>query len=173
MYKCLLNSKIFEYIDEFNFKNMALELEDQGIRFYMKQVLLGLETCHSNGIIHRDVKTSNMVVNRATKTLKLIDFGLSEFYVPGKDRPLKVASRPYKGPELLVGYRAYDYSLDLWGFGCILGAMMFDEDYLFCGKNNEDQLGKITDELGYNNLKAYLKKYKMKLTKEQKSYITK
>jgi casein kinase II subunit alpha len=101
------------------------------IKLYLKQLLIALDFCHSRGIIHRDVKPSNIVIDTENQQLCLIDFGLSEFYVPAKDRPLKVASRPYKGPELLVGNRYYDYSLDLWAVGCILGAIVkagFDVD---------------------------------------------
>lgn len=92
------------------------------IQYYFYKLLLALDDCHSKGIIHRDVKPQNIVVNHEEKQLKLIDFGLSEFFVPGNEMPVRVASRPYKGPELLVGYRTYDYSLDLWAVGCMLAS---------------------------------------------------
>ena len=56
--------------------------------------------------------------------LRLIDWGLAEFYHPGTELHIRVASRYYKGPELLVGYKHYDYSLDIWSVGCILAAMV-------------------------------------------------
>ena len=56
--------------------------------------------------------------------LRLIDWGLAEFYHPGAELHTRVASRYYKGPELLVGYKHYDYSLDIWSVGCILAAMV-------------------------------------------------
>ena len=83
-----------------------------------------MDSCHSKGIIHRDVKPQNIVVDPKLRKFKLIDFGLSEYYIPGKKMPVRVASRPYKGPELLIGYKTYDYSLDLWSFGCILAAFV-------------------------------------------------
>lgn len=56
--------------------------------------------------------------------LRLIDWGLAEFYHPGTDYHIRVGSRYYKGPELLVGYKRYDYSLDMWSVGCMLASMV-------------------------------------------------
>ena len=113
--------KVFDYIDHCNFKKALQTMGLEELKFYLYKILIALDHCHSKGIIHRDLKPQNIVANRDTKVLKLIDFGLSEFFIPGKEMPVRVASRPYKGPELLVGYRTYDYSLDLWSFGCVLG----------------------------------------------------
>jgi serine/threonine protein kinase len=66
----------------------------------------------------------NIIVDHSKKLLKLIDWGLSEFYIPDKEYNVRVASRPFKGPELLVDYQKYDYSLDLWSLGCIFGSMV-------------------------------------------------
>ena len=56
--------------------------------------------------------------------LRLIDWGLAEFYHPGRDYNVRVASRYFKGPELLVDFQYYDYSLDLWSFGCVLASIV-------------------------------------------------
>ena len=75
--------------------------------------------------MHRDVKPMNIIVDKESKTLRLLDWGLSEYYLPGKEYNVRVASRPFKGPELLIGYQKYDYSLDIWSTGCIFAAMVF------------------------------------------------
>jgi serine/threonine protein kinase len=54
----------------------------------------------------------------------LIDWGLADFYHPGEKYNVRVASRCFKGPELLVDFYYYDYSLDLWSFGCMLAGMV-------------------------------------------------
>jgi len=54
-----------------------------------------------------------------------------------------VASRYYKGPELLVDDKLYHYSLDMWSLGCTMGGMMLRVEPFFKGSDNEDQLLKI------------------------------
>lgn len=60
----------------------------------------------------------------AGEKLRLIDWGLAEFYHAGTSYNVRVASRYFKGPELLVDFQEYDYSLDLWSFGCMLASMV-------------------------------------------------
>ena len=74
--------------------------------------------------MHRDVKPQNIIVDHANKLLKLIDWGLAEFYHPGQDYNVRVASRYFKGPELLVDYVYYDYSLDIWSAGAMFASMV-------------------------------------------------
>jgi serine/threonine protein kinase len=54
----------------------------------------------------------------------LIDWGLAEFYHPKTEYNVRVASRYFKGPELLVDFQEYDYSLDMWSFGCMFASMV-------------------------------------------------
>ena len=61
------------------------------------------------GIMHRDVKPHNVMIDHAQRKLRLIDWGLAEFYHPGQDYNVRVASRYFKGPELLV-----DYQVSVW-----------------------------------------------------------
>jgi len=56
--------------------------------------------------------------------LRLIDWGLAEFYHPQTEYNVRVASRYFKGPELLVDFQEYDYSLDMWSFGCMFASMV-------------------------------------------------
>lgn len=82
------------------------------MRYYMFELLKALDFCHSRGIIHRDVKPLNILIDHSQRKLRLIDWGLAEFYHPREELNVRVASRYYKGPELLVDYVFYDYSLD-------------------------------------------------------------
>ena len=56
---------------------------------------------------------------------------------------MRVASRYFKGPELLVDYQMYDYSLDMWSLGCMLASMIFRKEPFFHGHDNYDQLVRI------------------------------
>ena len=74
--------------------------------------------------MHRDVKPHNVMIDHSQKKLRLIDWGLAEFYHPGREYNVRVASRYFKGPELLVDLQDYDYSLDMWSLGCMLAGMV-------------------------------------------------
>ena len=56
---------------------------------------------------------------------------------------MRVASRYFKGPELLVDLQDYDYGLDLWSLGCMFAGMIFRKEPFFYGHDNYDQLVKI------------------------------
>lgn len=76
------------------------------------------------GIMHRDVKPHNIIIDHKKRELRLIDWGLAEFYIPNQEYNVRVASRYFKGPELLVDNLLYDYSLDIWSLGCMLAGMV-------------------------------------------------
>jgi casein kinase II subunit alpha len=52
------------------------------MKFYLRKLLQGLSYCHSQGIIHRDIKPQNVLIDRERKELKIIDWGLAEYYLP-------------------------------------------------------------------------------------------
>lgn len=99
------------------------------------------------------------MINHEKRELRLIDWGLAEFYFPGKDYNVRVASRYFKGPELLVDYLYYDYSLDIWSLGAMFAGIIFQKEPFFHGSDNYDQLEKIARVLGTNELFEYIEKY--------------
>lgn len=72
-------------------------LSDYDIRYYMYQILIALDACHSRGVMHRDVKPHNVMIDHNKREVRLIDWGLAEFYHPGKEYNVRVASRYFKG----------------------------------------------------------------------------
>ncbi len=152
-------SLIFEYVNNRDFKTLFPTFNSQDVRFYIFEVLKALDYAHMNGIMHRDVKPHNIVVDQETKKLRLIDWGLAEFYHPNKEYNVRVASRYFKGPELLVDLQDYDYSLDIWSLGCMFAGMIFRQEPFFHGSSNNDQLVKIACVLGTKDLYEYTSKY--------------
>jgi casein kinase II subunit alpha len=72
-------------------------------------------------------------------------------------------SRYFKGPELLVDFQEYDYSLDMWSLGAMFASMIFRKEPFFHGNSNSDQLVKIAKVLGTDELFEYLDKYDIEL----------
>jgi len=156
-------SLIFEYVNNTDFKTLYPTLTDYDIRYYVYQILKALDYSHSQGIMHRDVKPHNVMIDHAKRDIRLIDWGLAEFYHPNREYNVRVASRYYKGPELLVDFQLYDYSLDIWSLGCMLASLVFKKEPFFYGHDNYDQLVKIARVLGTEGLYRYLDKYQLEL----------
>lgn len=159
-------SLIFEHVNATDFKVLFPTLTDLDVRYYIFELLKALDFCHSQGIMHRDVKPHNVMIDHKKRQVRLIDWGLAEFYHARHEYNVRVASRYFKGPELLVNLRDYDYSLDLWSLGCMFAGMIFIMHPFFHGRDNYDQLVKIAKVLGTDSLNEYLKKYKLTLEPE-------
>jgi len=153
------HSLIMEYVENTEWKALFPKLTEGDIKHYTFQLLKALDFVHAHGIMHRDVKPGNVMVDHKQRKLRLIDWGLAEFYHPGTEYHIRVGSRYYKAPELLVGYKRYDYSLDMWSVGCMFASMIFKREHFFRGSDNDDQLLKIMKTLGTENFDLYLKAY--------------
>lgn len=96
-----LTALVFEQVNTMDFKNLYLTLSEYEIRYYIYQLLKALDYCHSHGIMHRDVKPHNIMVDPSKRKLRLIDWGLAEFYRPGQEYNVRVASRYFKASRYL------------------------------------------------------------------------
>jgi len=128
-----------EYVPNLEFRALydSDDFTQDVMKRYILEILRGLDFAHSRGIIHRDIKPGNVLFMKDSK-VKIVDWGLADFYLPGKKFNTRVASRYFKGPELLLGNNYYDYNQDVWSVGCMLAGMMFQKEPFFKGADNDD-----------------------------------
>ena len=150
---------ICKSISGIELRNCYLNITPSDLKQYMYKIIQCLEYAHSKGIIHRDIKSTNIAINQETKELNIFDWGLSDFYIKDYKYTLTIGSRYYKAPELLMEYKKYDFSIDMWSVGCLFGAILFQIDFLFKGSSNQDQLEKISKHFGYEEIEKFLNKY--------------
>lgn len=96
------------------------------VKAYTKQILKGLKYLHSNGIIHRDLKSDNILLDSNGK-LKLCDFGCSKRYEnevneSGFNNSVK-GSLPWMAPEVMK-QSGYGRKADIWSLGCVIIEML-------------------------------------------------
>ncbi len=156
-------SLIIEYVNNTDFRSLHPKFIDYDVRYYIFELLKALDFCHSKGIMHRDVKPHNVMIDHENRKLRLIDWGLAEFYHQGTEYSVRVAPLWFKSPELLVDFQKYDYSLDMWSVGAMFASMIFRKQPFFHGNSNSDQLVNIAKVLGTEDLFAYLDKYEIQL----------
>jgi cyclin-dependent kinase len=141
---------VFEFLDK-DLKKVIDE-RDGGLgaddtRSYLQQLLRGIEHCHRQRVLHRDLKPQNLLIKNDGE-LKLADFGLARaFGIPVRSYTHEVVTLWYRAPDVLMGSRKYSTPVDIWSVGCIF-AEMINGKSLVPGSTEQDQLQKIFKVLG-------------------------
>ncbi|CAJ1346569.1 unnamed protein product [Effrenium voratum] len=123
--------------------NMLDELAQQSIGC---DVIRALAYLHASDLIHRDLKPSNVLLDESGA--KLCDFGLVRLIgLYPKGLTEYVGMRWYRAPELFLGSRCYNQSIDVWSYGCVVAEMALGRP-LLAGIDSEEQLGLVVGLLG-------------------------
>lgn len=117
------------------------------VKLYVYQLYRSLAYTHAIGICHRDIKPQNLLVDPATHTLKLCDFGSAKQLVKGEPNVSYICSRYYRAPELIFGATNYTTAIDVWSAGCVLAELLVGQP-MFPGDSGVDQLVEIIKVLG-------------------------
>lgn len=115
---------VFEYMDHDLtgvLHHPSIHFSPAHLKSLMKQLLEGLGFIHRRGVLHRDLKGSNILLGKNGE-LKIADFGLARFYLKGRnnDYTNRVITQWYKPPELLFGATIYGSEVDMWSAGFVL-----------------------------------------------------
>jgi cyclin-dependent kinase 12/13 len=148
---------VFEYLEY----DLTGILETPEIRFsqdhiksWSQQLLQGVHYMHTNKVIHRDLKSSNLLVNTQGE-LKIADLGLARSWNSEMKRLTnKVITLWYRPPELLLGCLEYTPKIDMWSVGCII-AEMFRRTGLLKGSNDATQLDLIFKTVGHPTVEEW------------------
>ncbi|XP_033208074.1 serine/threonine-protein kinase polo [Belonocnema kinseyi] len=98
-------------------------LTEYETRFYMKQILEGVQYLHQNRIIHRDLKLGNLFLNDELQ-VKIGDFGLATKIENDGERKKTLCGTPnYIAPEILTKV-GHSFEVDVWSIGCIMYTLL-------------------------------------------------
>ncbi len=149
-----LSSHLYSVYAEKSSSDGVITLVD--ITRWAFQLFSALEFLHKRGIIHRDVKPENLLLDDACQNIKLADFGLGRrLYVPTQHLSEKCCTLWYRPPELLLGSRIYAMPVDMWSAGCVIAEIASEGNPTFCGSCEFDQLIKIFQLFGTPNEESW------------------
>nr|GMD72710.1 cyclin-dependent kinase B2-2 [Ipomoea batatas] len=143
---------VFEYMDT-DLKKFLRSFRQNGESIPPKTIKLckGVAFCHGHGVLHRDLKPHNLLMDRKTSMLKIADLGLARsFTLPIKKYTHEILTLWYRAPEVLLGATHYSTAVDMWSVGCIF-AELVTEQAIFAGDSELQQLLHIFRLLGTPN----------------------
>ncbi|EPB92663.1 CAMK/CAMKL/KIN1 protein kinase [Mucor circinelloides 1006PhL] len=108
------------------------KLTEQHARQFSRQIVSALDYMHRNSIVHRDLKIENILIDKAGRNIKIIDFGLSNLFCPERRLTTYCGSLYFAAPELLRASPYRGPEIDIWSLGVVIyvmvtGSVPFDD----------------------------------------------
>lgn len=157
---------LFFVMEYLNGGDLMFHIQDKGrfdvtrATFYAAEITVGLQFLHSKGIIYRDLKLDNVMLDKDGH-IKIADFGMCKEKVFGDVRATTFCGTPdYIAPEILLGQK-YTFSVDWWSFGVLVYEMLIGQSP-FQG-DDEDEL--------FDSIRTDTPHYPRWISKESKSLI--
>jgi cell division cycle 2-like protein len=165
--ECVLVMEFLEHDLKTLQEDMSEPFMASEVKTLLRQLVSGVGYLHENFIMHRDLKTSNILLNNRGG-LKIADFGMAR-QIPPPSAPLTqlVVTLWYRAPELLLGTKDYGTEVDMWSIGCIFGELVTKEPIL-AGKNEVDELSLIFSLCGLPSEKTWPAFYRLPNAKSLK-----
>ena len=143
---------VFEYLENDLYKILRkpeIIFNKQQLKYVMKQIMIGLVYMHRNAVIHRDIKTENILVSLSGQ-VKFADYGLArDWHPPQFNEQVGKMSTPrytkrvctpyYRPPEICLLNSYYDQKVDVWSTACVFAELLTKRP-LFRGQSELDQL---------------------------------
>ncbi|XP_015203647.1 protein kinase C delta type isoform X2 [Lepisosteus oculatus] len=167
---CTFQTKehLFFVMEYLNGGDLMFHIQDKGrfdlyrATFYSAEIICGLQFLHSKGIIYRDLKLDNVMLDQDGH-IKIADFGMCKENMLGENRATTFCGTPdYIAPEILLGQK-YSFSVDWWSFGVLLYEMLIGQSP-FHG-DDEDEL--------FESIRMDVPHYPRWITKESKDILEK
>ncbi|XP_078517763.1 protein kinase C delta type isoform X6 [Lissotriton helveticus] len=167
---CSFHTKdhLFFVMEFLNGGDLMFHIQDKGrfdlfrATFYAAEIVCGLQFLHSKGIIYRDLKLDNVMLDRDGH-IKIADFGMCKENVSTDNKATTFCGTPdYIAPEILQGLK-YTFSVDWWSFGVLLYEMLIGQSP-FHG-DDEDEL--------FESIRVDTPHYPRWITKESKDILEK
>jgi len=123
VFERIYGSDLFHIIEKRNF----IPFNERDVRNIFKQILKAIKHSHDSGIVHRDIKLENILMDTTTAKVTVIDFGLCDIVPRGQSSQKFCGSLDYVAPEV-VSKRNYDgFLADVYSLGIVLYTLLFAE----------------------------------------------
>jgi len=148
---------VFPYYNCLSTRTIFYGFAAMEIKIFMYKFLQTLDKLHARGIIHRDLKPGNLLV-KSCNDFVIIDFGISDFYLPYRKFCTKIGTRNFKAPEQLLLLKGFDYKIDIWAAGLIFAEMFFQKYPFWKPEEDIVILENIYNMIGATKFTNYLNK---------------